>query len=495
MTSLPAELAYLFRHALLRDAAYALQPPSTRAELHAHACEVIDALTAGNPTLRAEAALELADHALLAAQTGPGWPARELTYLELASRHAAERYRDEDAARLCRRIESHAAATPAQRCRALYRLGAALERMARQNDAVACFETARQVAHDAGDEAFATEVSLRLAALYVPRGRLAESLEISRAAIDLYTRVGDDDGRAGALGVYAFMCFVKGDPAEAEARQRESMALHAARGNIAGRNTGARHLMFWLAKSRRMAEAEALAHELLELARNHEGPDRVAGALLDYSMALTTIGDWSRAADLARQSWEGFRAVGNRHDALRALTHLAGCLRMKGDFEQAESLLLQSLQLLHEVDAPSLKVGALANLAGLYKRSGRLKQAEDCYAQVMESQRKVGDVRMLGHNGGNYAELLHMQGRLEEAEKAFQEALQHLATGVDQHVQAVHRGRYAVLLVDMGRTEEAAPLYRQCIEALQAHGDNNELKKAREAMANVCTKHGQPVPD
>ena len=155
----------------------------------------------------------------------------------------------------------------------------------------------------------------------------------------------------------------------------------------------------------------------------------------------------------------------------------------------------QSLHLLDEMDAPNLKFAAMANLAGLYKRSGRLKQAEECYVQVMETQRKVGDVRMLGHNGGNYAELLHMQGRLAEAERAFQEALQHLATGVDQHVQAVHRGRYAVLLVDMGRLAEAAPLYRQCIEALQAHGDNNELKKAREAMANVCTKHGQPVPD
>ncbi len=491
---MPAELAYLFRHALLRDAAYALQPPSTRAALHAHACDIIDALTSGSPALRAEAALELADHAQLATEAGPQWPTRELAYLELAARHAAERYRDEEAARLCRRIESHAAATPAQRSRALFRLGAALERMARQNDAVASHEAARLVALEAGEESLAAEIGLRLASLYVPRGRVDDSLAIADAAIALYARLGDDVGRAVALGVSAFMRYVKGDPAEAEARQRESMALHAAHGNISGRNTGARHLMFWLAKSRRMPEAEALAEEALALARQHEDPDRVAGTLLDYAMTLTTIGDWARSAELARQSWEGFRAVGNRHDAVRALTHLAGCLRMKGDFEQAEALQLQSLQLLDELDVPNLRIAALANLAGLYKRSGRLKQAEDCYLQVMEAQRKIGDVRMLGHNGGNYAELLHMQGRLPESEQAYREALKHLESGVDQHVQAVHRGRYAVLLADMGRMDEAAPLYRQCIEALQAHGDNNELKKAREAMASVCTKHGLPMP-
>jgi tetratricopeptide (TPR) repeat protein len=290
------------------------------------------------------------------------------------------------------------------------------------------------------------------------------------------------------------MRFVKGEPAEAEKCLREAMSLHEAHGNISGRNTAARRLVFWLATSRRMPEAVALAEEVLALAQRHEGPDRVAGTLLDYSMAVTAVSDWARSVELATGALEGFRAVGNQHDAIRALSHLAGCLRMLGDFDRAEAMQLQSLRMLDEVDVPNLKVAALANLAGLYKRSGRLKQAEECYLQVIESQRKVGDVRMLGHNGGNYAELLHMQGRLAEAEQAYREALKHLESGVDQHVQAVHRGRYAVLLADMGRMDEAAPLYRQCIEALQAHGDNNELKKAREAMASVCAKHGLPVP-
>ncbi|KAF0240274.1 MAG: hypothetical protein FD180_4996, partial [Planctomycetota bacterium] len=44
-----AERAYLFRHALLRDAAYQLQLPGDRARLHGLAFEAIEALAGGRP--------------------------------------------------------------------------------------------------------------------------------------------------------------------------------------------------------------------------------------------------------------------------------------------------------------------------------------------------------------------------------------------------------------------------------------------------------------
>jgi hypothetical protein len=47
--SLPAESAYLFRHALLRDAAWQLQLPRDRARLHALAFEITLAVSGGPP--------------------------------------------------------------------------------------------------------------------------------------------------------------------------------------------------------------------------------------------------------------------------------------------------------------------------------------------------------------------------------------------------------------------------------------------------------------
>lgn len=72
---LHAEQAYLFRHAVLRQAAYQLQPPLQRARVHELALEILENLPGLN--LRATA-LELADHAESAMPGAPDARAAQL---------------------------------------------------------------------------------------------------------------------------------------------------------------------------------------------------------------------------------------------------------------------------------------------------------------------------------------------------------------------------------------------------------------------------------
>ncbi|KAF0245292.1 MAG: hypothetical protein FD180_1697 [Planctomycetota bacterium] len=65
-----AETAYLFRHALLRDAAYQLQLPGDRARLHGLAFEVIEALAGGRPP-EPPALIRLEDRRVLTHPTDP----------------------------------------------------------------------------------------------------------------------------------------------------------------------------------------------------------------------------------------------------------------------------------------------------------------------------------------------------------------------------------------------------------------------------------------
>lgn len=62
-----AETAYLFRHALLREATYQLQMPGDRSQLHAIAFEVIEALFGGRapepPAMDAPASARMRAHA------------------------------------------------------------------------------------------------------------------------------------------------------------------------------------------------------------------------------------------------------------------------------------------------------------------------------------------------------------------------------------------------------------------------------------------------
>ncbi|MCC6738955.1 MAG: hypothetical protein IT452_07900 [Planctomycetia bacterium] len=109
----------MFRHAVLRDAAYQLQLPRDRARAHALAFEAIEELCGGRP---GDAPLDstshssfcahptdpfaegLAGHALLGTAARPDLGALEVTYLARAAAVAERSFRQADAARLWLRV-------------------------------------------------------------------------------------------------------------------------------------------------------------------------------------------------------------------------------------------------------------------------------------------------------------------------------------------------------------------------------------------------------
>ena len=118
LVSMRAEMAYLFRHALLRDAAYQLQLPGDRARLHALAFAAIEELAGGRapepaPLDAAEPvpfqphstdpfSEELAGHARVASPEGAAWLATRRLYLCRAAQHAEGDFHPGAAERLWR---------------------------------------------------------------------------------------------------------------------------------------------------------------------------------------------------------------------------------------------------------------------------------------------------------------------------------------------------------------------------------------------------------
>ncbi len=90
------EQAYLFRHTLLRDAAYDLQLPAERGMLHELAAEVLEIVHADELDV---AASEIAEHLRISGRH----PGREREYTVRGARHAHDNYNHDVAARLLKR--------------------------------------------------------------------------------------------------------------------------------------------------------------------------------------------------------------------------------------------------------------------------------------------------------------------------------------------------------------------------------------------------------
>ena len=92
-----AETAYLFRHAVLRDAAYGLQLPGDRAHLHRLALDILEEVFGEEPP--GSMAPDLAGHCAMGAVDTDaglrdGLGRKEVRYLNLAGEYAGDRYRN-----------------------------------------------------------------------------------------------------------------------------------------------------------------------------------------------------------------------------------------------------------------------------------------------------------------------------------------------------------------------------------------------------------------
>ena len=208
-----AESVYLFRHALLRDAAYQLQLPGARAQLHALAFAVIEELCGGRapatkrdesgeltfePHSTDSAAHELADHARFARTLGrqagrraefESMLAAQVMYLPRAAAYAEERFQLELSTRLWK--EHAELVSGAEQAASLRRAAVVLFRAGRTRFAEPLLERAVALFRGAGLPRREGVALGNLASVYQDIGRLEKATHCFVRALALHRRAGD----------------------------------------------------------------------------------------------------------------------------------------------------------------------------------------------------------------------------------------------------------------------------------------------------------------
>ena len=423
-----AESAYLFRHALLRDAAYQLQLPGDRARLHGLAFAILQDICNGPPPEPSRLgdskgapfsphpadpfAEDLAAHAraaLPAAGDGRALAAAEALYLHRAAEFASQQYRHQAAERCWVR---HAALVEgARRGESLRRAGEATLTQGRPGEAEARFEEARA----------------------------------------LFRAVGEPGLEGCAVADLASMFQETGRCAEAELAYRQALALHRASGNRHSEGVALGNLANVWQTSGRADEAEGAYEQALAIARELRDPNSEAVAL------------------------------GNL-----ALVH-----HTRGRLDQAERTYEAALALHRQVGDRPFEGIVLGNLAVFYQITGRLPEAERAYGQALGIQREVGNRRWIGLVLGNLACLWRDTGQLDRAEAAFLEALEtHRQVG-DRRFEGAHECERALNLVYQARNAEALLAWRHGRALLESLRDRYQIERLDAAMRAACAKAGR----
>ncbi|MBX3460060.1 MAG: tetratricopeptide repeat protein [Planctomycetes bacterium] len=476
-----AEVAYLFRHALLRDAAYELQMPADRAQMHALIVAIFESLFGGRPAAPATAltgaasfapspldreSAELAQHAAQALATAPDNPDMQhalRVYLQraatiakasfrndeavqawlklaelpdgpgrgaclLQAAHVAQRSgRGEQAIEFAMRAAAEAAATgfSALEAYACHTVAGVHIELMRLEPVEAYAERALKLHRQNGDELGQCIVLRNLSHYHRISGQPERALEASRAALQLADKLGNRGERARALQSLATALVDAGQITEATNAIQEACEIVTALGLVGETATYRGNLGLLLRFGNNLARAEELMRESVQMACSTGDERSIAWNQFNLATLLKDTRRRTEAMHLYEQTLGLAREVGD--------ARLEGMLLNAIAIEQADVAAFERALALHRrVGNRSSEGVALGNMAGLLARGGRAKDAEEAYLAALAIHDETRNLRFRGVHGCEYATFLLRQGRTAEAERIWVEGMAILRKSGDQ---------------------------------------------------------------
>lgn len=350
-----AEQAYLFRHAVLRDAAYELQPPSDRAGLHALALEILEIVLAGSSG--GDAALELAAHARIAAQGAAGERrrvllGRELEFLAKAVDCARAGHRHADVLSLCVRLMAHEHIDALALLKVRLRFADACKHLGRTLDSLEAAEYALREAEQL------RQTELQVEALRTQAGAQETMGRYEQAAATL----ADALRRLGPLGDPALRC-----------------ELHVAAATI--QHAAGEH-----------ERAEPLVREACQAAREMGLPALELKGLQLLGAVLLGRGRFDESIAVSTQALALLEHAGDQAGQAIVLTNMGACMQLGGDVAGAREVYQRALRLAAASGSRRGQAVLLNNLGTLSDREDPAF-AEHCYVGAIEAAREVSDPR------------------------------------------------------------------------------------------------------
>lgn len=401
-----AELAYLFRHGLIRDAAYELQTPSTRAALHELALQLLESVLGGAPAwhdpdkpLARHAtdpyADELAFHAK-AAQSGgsiadQALAKSEALYLWRAAAYAEFRANPLLSIEYYQKLAAHHAAPPAVRGLAARSAGWLLHTIGRSGPAREILEGALTDAEAAGLEHERARVMGSLGLLLQDTGQLEESRAMLERALELQRGMGLRSDESRTLTYLANVASKTGLEDKAVEMYRQALVVAREVGDRRGQGVALANLGPSLAQRGELTEAESVYREALALQREI-GNRRVEGIVLgNLANLLDTRGDYASAEEIYTQAITLHNEYGNQRSAGFALGNLAGLYAATGRPELAEKAYQKALATHAQVGARWSLAVHRCDYALFILRKGDGARARELWLQGADSLREMGD--------------------------------------------------------------------------------------------------------
>jgi len=399
----------------------------------------------------------------------------------------------------------------------------------RLDEALQCSRQCLEIRKLQGDSQAIADTCSCMGLIHADRREYGPGADCFQKAADLLIQDGKWLSAAEALSNLASLCHLSGQLEDALSAYHRALDIFSEMGNEQGRYQTQANLGLVYQRRGEFALAEEYLQKSLAA---RDGSDMAGEASIKLSLGLTVQckGEWDRAQDYLEQAAAAFEDLGDLHGYSLAENNLGNLHSDLGDTGKA--ILCYSLSLdarRAENDLHGMAV-TMSNLAAAHSQDGELDTAEEMYLQSLEIFREAGDL------GGEAKSLLGLagtkagMGELAESVRHFQASLQmgvdlgnssvmteslqglvsvSLRLGLWQEVQASYIRVTDVLRslgesealaqalcswgdleADLGEWDHALQCYQESLEILERQGDEYFMAVARNNLANICYRRG-----
>lgn len=357
------ELEYLFRHALIQEAAYTSLLKNDRRLLHKTVADVLQTLY---PQQVADLAPVLAHHYRLAEDE-----VGERQNLRLAAEQATARFGNREAVDYFVRLLELTPPTDSARVALTLQLGEARCRLGDFPAARAAIEHAQAAAQTDADRTAALAL---LGEVTSEMGHYAEAQTFLTQAIPLARASGDELTLCRALYALGDVNWRMRKMEAAEAALNESLALARALGDVT-RELFALNRLGTVSLHVDLAKAEGLYQEVYVRAAAVGNRERMAVALNNLGTVAGMRDDLALSTDYARQSLALAREIGAEQNIAISLINLADGEVELGQLAVARTLVREGLALALRQGALPLTMAALRVFAFIAHAEGQTERA------------------------------------------------------------------------------------------------------------------------
>lgn len=482
------EDAYLFRHALLRDAAYQLQPPTHKAQLHRLAADLIEQLTHDDKL--ASNSREIADHLMFArlASAKTSISPKERQFTKLAAAHERSQFALSSALALWLRLLDITLGQ--DRFEPMREAGVLALACRDSQEAVMLLLGALEIARsDFGPEEQA-QVLTDIIDAHRSDGNVEEALKYSVEASQLVEHGCTSNTRARLNNVTALLLQQTGQIERAEALYKRAWAVcqQADIPDLMVSLLG--NLAILYAERGDPETSREYYRQAIEMASTTHNLPQEGIWLGNLGLNLKESGKPEQAEAAFRKAIDLRRKTGDRRGVAYPLGGLALLLHETGRYEEAEALYEESLYCHQEVGNQRSAAVAMANLAGLLAETGRPQAAYEYLQDALKLTRKSANRRAEGYILCSIGTLHTERGSYGSAEHCFMDGLQILHELNDVRGESTNRCGFAVYLLAVGKAEKARHEWEAGAAGLVNLGDDMELQRNYEKLRKACESAG-----